>query len=187
MEATSHSNDPAAAFEALFRAHHDDLFRFCLRRVGADAARDVVAEVFLVAWRRRADMPPGAERLWLFRVAANVIANQLRGARRRDRLRRRVSAEPQSPAPEARDPGESIPTSLSVRQVLASLPAHEQEALRLTEWDQFDIAEAAAVAGCTRATFRVRLHRARRRLAERLVEPQAGPSMTSTETEDVIL
>jgi RNA polymerase sigma factor (sigma-70 family) len=65
---------------------------------------------------------------------------------------------------------DALDDALRVRQMLATLPPLEQEALRLTEWDQFDIGEAAVIAGCSRATFRVRLHRARRRLARRLSE-----------------
>src|SRR5579859_601782 len=87
-------SDSGVPFESMFRAHYDDLTRFALRRVGPDAAADVVADVFAVAWRRRQDVPAGAERLWLFGVAANVIANEHRSAQRRTRLLRRITAEP---------------------------------------------------------------------------------------------
>jgi RNA polymerase sigma factor (sigma-70 family) len=43
-------------FEALFRAHYGAVYRYSTRRVGATAAGDVAAEVFLVAWRRRGDL-----------------------------------------------------------------------------------------------------------------------------------
>jgi RNA polymerase sigma-70 factor, ECF subfamily len=54
---------------------------------------------------------------------------------------------------------------LAVLAALATLRPDDQEALRLTEWEQLDIAAAAQVMGCSAATFRVRLHRARRRFA----------------------
>ena len=54
--------------EALFAAHHRELHRFAARRVGPDDAQDVVADVFVVAWRRRDDVPDGAARAWLFAV-----------------------------------------------------------------------------------------------------------------------
>jgi hypothetical protein len=44
----------------------------------------------------------------------------------------------------------------------------------LVGWEGLDAAVAARVAGCSLATFRVRLHRARRRLAKAL-EDNAGP------------
>jgi RNA polymerase sigma-70 factor (ECF subfamily) len=66
-----------------------------------------------------------------------------------------------------------------VLAALATLPAQAQEALRLTEWEQLDDATAARVAGCSTAAFKVRLHRARRRLARALAQ-QAGPARSAT-------
>lgn len=71
------------AFEAIFRAHHDELLRFAVRRVGEDAAADVVADVFLVAWRRRREVPTDAVRLWLFGIAVSLIRTERRGQLRR--------------------------------------------------------------------------------------------------------
>jgi RNA polymerase sigma-70 factor (ECF subfamily) len=57
--------DQVARFEQLFAAHYGDLMRFATRRVGADAAGDVVSSTFLIAWRRLADVPAGQGRAWL--------------------------------------------------------------------------------------------------------------------------
>lgn len=187
MEATDAGDElrvdlATAAFEAAFRANHDDLFRYAVRRVGPDAADDLVADVFLVAWRRRAEVPAGAERLWLFGVAANLVANVRRGQARRERLLTRMAGEP---VDDERDLGEAVSAAAQVRAVLATLSDLEQEALRLTEWEQLALGEAAQVAGCSQATFRVRLHRARRRLAARLadIDPELGrPAVTTRAT-----
>ncbi|MFG2049725.1 RNA polymerase sigma factor [Micromonospora sp. NPDC048935] len=77
-------------------------------------AADVVAETFLVAWRRRQDMPVGGEaRLWLYGVARRVLANQHRGGVRRqrlgERLRQQISAA-------VTDPGSEVPERLSPRR-----------------------------------------------------------------------
>lgn len=45
-------------FRRLFDEHRTTVFRFAPRRVGPDMAEDVLAETFLVAWRRLQDMPP---------------------------------------------------------------------------------------------------------------------------------
>lgn len=65
-------------------------------------------------------------------------------------------------APARTELDEQVTTGVVARAALASLPVTEQEALRLTEWDGLSIGEAARVAVCSPATFRVRLHRARR-------------------------
>lgn len=66
------------SFEALVRASYDDLLRFAVRRVGVHDAADVVADVYLAAWRRRS-VVTDLDRLWLFGVATRVIANRNRG------------------------------------------------------------------------------------------------------------
>jgi RNA polymerase sigma-70 factor (ECF subfamily) len=58
--------------------------------------------------------------------------------------------------------------------VLHELAPAEREALRLTEWERLTPAEAARVTGCSAATFRVRLHRARRHFAAHLAADETG-------------
>jgi RNA polymerase sigma-70 factor, ECF subfamily len=54
--------------------------------VGIDAAGDVVAETFLIAWRRLPEVPAQQARAWLYATARQVIANELRARQRRNRL-----------------------------------------------------------------------------------------------------
>ena len=57
-------------FEALYAAHYQAIAGYVLRRVAADEADDVIAQVFTVAWRRFGEVPaPPGDRLWLFGVA----------------------------------------------------------------------------------------------------------------------
>jgi len=158
------------AFSVLVESTYADLLRYAARRVGPDAAADVVADVFLVAWRRRDAMPADAARLWLFGVAHRVVANHLRGELRRERLAARLASEPPDPALGHPDGAADADV---VRAALGRLRDSEQEALRLTEWEQLSIEEAAAVVGISRGAFRVRLHRARRRLAAELADTRS--------------
>ncbi|MEV4259420.1 RNA polymerase sigma factor, partial [Spirillospora sp. NPDC049652] len=82
-------------FEDLYAENRAKVLGYALRRTGdpQDAA-DVVAETFLVAWRRLDDVPPGDEaRLWLYGVARRVLAGQRRGERRRSALGARLRSE----------------------------------------------------------------------------------------------
>ena len=59
----------------------------------------MIADVFLVAWRRLDEAPVGDDaRLWLYGVARRVLANHRRGERRRiqlaDRLRSDLAGRP---------------------------------------------------------------------------------------------
>ncbi|MCW3017458.1 MAG: subfamily polymerase sigma-24 subunit, partial [Solirubrobacterales bacterium] len=61
------AENPTDRFRQLFAAAERDLLAYALRRVDrAEDAADIVAETFLVAWRRLDDVPAGDEaRLWL--------------------------------------------------------------------------------------------------------------------------
>jgi RNA polymerase sigma-70 factor (ECF subfamily) len=75
--------DPDDGFAELWDAHYDDVLSYAARRVDHETARDVAAETFLIAWRRRDDIPADRPFPWLLNVAWNVLANEARGHRRR--------------------------------------------------------------------------------------------------------
>jgi RNA polymerase sigma-70 factor (ECF subfamily) len=128
------------------------------------AAEDVAAETFLVTWRRL-DAIPGDPLPWLLGIARHIIQHEVRSSRRRDRLAARVGAQPRSPEEPAEDPS---PAAGEVLVVLERLSERDREVLLLTTWDGLDQRRAAAVLGCSRTAFAVRLHRARARLARAL-------------------
>ena len=75
-------------FRRLYAVNFEALLAYAMRRVEQpEDASDVVAETFLVAWRRSGDLPPDDEvRLWLYGVARRVLANHHRAGTRRERL-----------------------------------------------------------------------------------------------------
>ena len=90
-----------ARFEALFREHHSAVQCYARRRVPPGVVDDIVAETFLVVWRRLDDVPEPALP-WLLTVARNVAGTDRRGAVRRERLWLKA----QSGHVEGYDPGE---------------------------------------------------------------------------------
>lgn len=151
------------AFEALYTAHYQAIAGYVLRRVPADEADDVIAQVFTVAWRRFDDVPPApADRPWLFGVARNSVADQQRSQRRRLHLRARLSQDVATAgwqAPAADLSGD--PSGEQVRAVMSALRPADREALQLVLWDELSHAEAAAVLGCSPNAFELRYRRAR--------------------------
>ena len=124
-------------------------------------ANEVVAETFLIAWRKLESVP--VEPLpWLLNVAGKVLANRRRADRRRDLFVRTLREAPTF------DPTDAVSTRVAIEQAIERLPHAEREALKLTIWDGLDVRGGAIAAGCSRATFSVRLHRARRRLMKEL-------------------
>src|ERR1700748_2641964 len=84
--------DPRERFEALYLAYAGRVRAFARRRTTAYDADDVVAEVFLAAWRRLDDVPP-APLPWLLGVARGVLANRRRAMARGGALRERLINE----------------------------------------------------------------------------------------------
>jgi len=160
-------------FDALYAAHRDDVWRYFRRRAPADH-EDLVTEVFLVAWRRREDVP--REPLpWLYGVARKVLANHRRAGDRRAALTERAAAHAATAAP---DLAEAVGLRADLARALAALPDHDRELVLLVAWEGLTLAEAAAALGCRRGAAAVRLHRARRRLHTALHD-ESGPSLAS--------
>jgi len=155
--------DPEAWLAALWDEHSGRVQAYLLRRSDPDTAQDLLSETFLVAWRRIAEVPDAALP-WLLVVARNLAANAERAERRRHALATAlVRLERAAPAlPGA--PEELVVERDTLLRALAGLAEAERESLLLVAWDGLSPAQAAEVAGCSRATLHVRLHRARRRM-----------------------
>ena len=173
----------------LYERHAPAVHRYALRRSDPDTAEEVTAQVFLVAWRRREELPD--EPLpWLYGVARRALADQRRGASRRVRLRDRIEGETataravaaadsggdagglQAPQPELAD--------RDLAGALNRLSRADREALLLRYWEELEPAQIARVMGCSRAAAAVRLHRARGRLRRGLEERAAAQADPGT-------
>lgn len=169
------SADPfAERFELLYRDAYDDVLRFVRRRHPGDGAEDVVADAFLVAWRRFEQIPAerGDARAWLFGIARRTIANAHRSQRRHGALAVRLrGAAPMSEGAES----EGSELRIDVARAWSRLSAGQQETLSLDVLEQLTSPQAARVLGITAVAYRLRLSRARRALRSQL-EPATPPS-----------
>jgi RNA polymerase sigma-70 factor (ECF subfamily) len=151
-------------FTAIYEANYHRILGYALRRVSREEADDVVAETFLVAWRRLDEVPDGdGARLWLYGTARRVLANQERSRRRRVRLAERARHD-------VVPLGEEIAGS-STADAFSRLRHADRELLALVAWEGLGAAEIARVYGCSANAVRIRLHRARRRLRREFARP----------------
>lgn len=175
-------------FETVCDATYAAVLRFVQRRVHPSHAEDVVADVFVVAWRRIADLPEDAEeaRAWLFGIARRVLLAAHHGEQRRQALTVRIADDQVSRLQGAGSPGSAPDPLLAIEHVdLARAwrrlsPVH-QESLALVAWDDLTSTQAAAVLGISPVAFRLRLSRARRVLRHHLGHPartHAAPAAT---------
>lgn len=159
-------------FEQLFRETRADLLAYIMRRSpNAEDAADVLAETYLIAWRKLDGIPTGERaRLWLFGVARNLIMKGASQRRSRQSLVERLAAELRS-AHAPHIPIDDERTS-ALRAAVAALPERDQELVMLTAWEGLTPKQIAAVVGTPVNVVRVRLHRARARLKRDLTKPQ---------------
>ena len=149
-----------AWFETLFRDHATAVFRYLARRAGVQEAEDLAADVFTTAWRRRSDVPQGAELPWLYRTAGFVLANHQRKGRPVP-----VEQLPDAPDDDV-DPANLAIADDEVREVRATLSPRDRRILLLVAWDGLGGDELAEVLGVSRGGADAALSRARARLRE---------------------
>ncbi|MFE7332965.1 RNA polymerase sigma factor [Streptomyces sp. NPDC057565] len=164
-------------FTEMYRQHYGAVDAYVRRRILADHSADLVAEVFLVAWRRLGDVPADAELPWLYGVARNALANAYRSHERRLRLVELLAAQPHR---DTGDHSDLVAQQEAIATVFDGLNENDQEVLRLILWDNLTLPQAAKALGCTIPTLQVRLHRARKRLRRGIdVLAESGPVLSS--------
>lgn len=159
------SDGPATSREGRFtdlaQVVADPMRRYLVRRTDPEMAQDVLADAFLVVWRRLDDVPDDDPVPWCIGVARGCLANARRAARRQQRLVHRLGQQPREPRGPALDDAD-------LYDALDRLSVQDRELVRLWAWEQLAPQEIAVVLGVTPNAARIRLHRARTRLADLL-------------------
>ncbi|MER6221601.1 sigma-70 family RNA polymerase sigma factor [Streptomyces sp900105755] len=159
-----------ARFESLAHVVAEPLHRYLLRRTAPDMVEDVLSETMLVLWRRidrvpglGTAAPPDRDDVlpWCYGVARGCLANARRADGRRLRLVERLMHT--QPAPAAADTDHS-----DLHVALAALGELDREVVRLWAWEELAPRQIAEVTGLTPNAVSMRLHRAKKKLAERL-------------------
>lgn len=148
----------AAWFDRLFQEHARAVTRYVARRASPNDVEDLAADVLAIAWRRRTDVPEGAELPWLYRTAAYVLANHRRKARPV------LMEEGWDGVDDDSDPADLALADDQARRALQSLTARDRQILLLHAWDGLDGADLGAVLGISRGGAEAALSRARARL-----------------------
>ena len=154
-------------FGELFDRHAPAIFRYVTRRLGPDAADDIVAETFLTAFRRRNryDTAHPNAGPWLYGIATKLISHHRRDEVRFFRAIARTGVDPAAD-PVADRVTERVAASAVRRQLadaVADLSAVHRDVLLLTAGGlAYD--EVAGALGIPVGTVSSRLTRARRKI-----------------------
>ncbi|MER6817732.1 RNA polymerase sigma factor [Spirillospora sp. NPDC000708] len=167
-ELIDRSRNQPEAFSGIYERHSRRLWGYVARRLGPDAADDIVSETFLIAFRRRGDYDLTREDAgpWLFGIVVRLVGNHWRSEIRMHRAFARSGFEPLvtdaldervADAVTAKAQGPRLATAL------ATLSERDREPL-LLRTGGMSCKEIADVLDIPVGTVRSRVHRARRTL-----------------------
>ncbi len=148
------------AFGELFWRHNGSVHSYLARRAGRDVADDLVADVWLRAFRGRAkfDLDYPDARPWVYGIARNVLNAHWRQLAKSPPLELAAISDPWPDLEEHLDENER---RTSLLKALDSLTFDEREVLLLVAWEQLSAAQIALMLHIPASTVRNRLHRAR--------------------------
>ena len=175
--------DPAQ-FDALYRRYLAQVYSYAFYELGDHhEAEDATERTFLAALtnldrfeeRARPADGEGAStfRVWLFRIARNVVANQRRGRRRHPQAPIEAAALVADPFDVERTATMNDEAAAAWRAV-GRLPADRRRAIVLRFVEEMSTAEIAGVLGRSEGAVRVLIHRALRTVARDLGRAGAG-------------
>lgn len=149
--------------EALFVAHHRQLFRYLCQAVGQpELARDLTQDVFVRVSRATVpDAPAQQVRAWLFRIARNLAVDH----HRQRASRPEVVAEVETPKAATQH------LAFVVNQTLARLADLDRDVFLMREVAGLSYDEIAGACDVSADAVRSRLRRTRLQLREWLAEP----------------
>ncbi|MDH2430362.1 RNA polymerase sigma factor [Sphaerisporangium sp. TRM90804] len=165
------SVDQPELFATVFDRHAGEIFQYVARRLGPGPAEDVVAEVFLVAFRSRAryDRARPDARPWLYGMATNLTSQHRRAERRRIRAMSRVAADrPGSFDDRSAERVTAEQLQPRLARVLSRLSPGERDLLLLVAWTDLSYEDVAQALGVPIGTVRSRLHRVRAKVRRSL-------------------
>ncbi|MCU1410625.1 MAG: uncharacterized protein JWR04_1332 [Rhodoglobus sp.] len=165
---------PDAQFERAYIQFLPAVSGYLYRRVPRQAVEDLAADVFAIAWRKRASVTSGEELPWLYRIAANVVANH-----RRKEASGSVLLASLRPADSAPSAEEIVVADASLGEAWRHLRPAEREVLSLALVEELAPAEVAIALGVSVNAATIRVHRAKKRLRELLPE-ESLPSSERT-------
>lgn len=150
-------------FEDLYRRYAPDVYRFALYLSGSPAqAEDLASETFVRVWTARDNIRTASVKAYLFTIARNLHVDGRRREARNVELPELLFDPSPGPDVEAQDK-QALDTVL---RALQQIPEVDRAALLMRAQDGLPYEEIAAALGIPLASARVKVHRARLRLAD---------------------
>lgn len=164
----------ADAFVSVYSQHLPAIGGYLARRVESRFVEDLAADVFAIAWRKHDRVAAGEELPWLYRIAAHVVANHRRKQAVNASFLAGFRAVDSAPAAE-----DIVIADQTLAAAWARLRARDREVLGLAILDDLPITSIAATLGISPNAVSIRIHRAKKALADLLGETDEPDSERS--------
>lgn len=153
-------------FGALYDALKRPVHAFAARRVGPEAAKDVVSETFEVVWRKRDEFPGdrAAWPSWVVGIAKNKVLQELQRRTRKHHDNRFVQDWTVEPVTD--DTSHVVLDSVESQRIYRELSPAEKHLFDIAFFRDLRPSEAAAVLGISTSAFTTRVSRLRQRLRD---------------------
>lgn len=150
-------------FEALYKRHARDLYRFAFYLCGNHAeAEDIVSETFVRAWNAPVRIRVLTAKAYLFTIARNYFLQRARRAWRHTELDEELRDPSLGPLARAQQKGDLT----RVLHALRALPEVDRSALLMCALEEMPYQEIAEALGLTVPAVKTKIHRARLKLAQ---------------------
>ncbi|MEO8361839.1 MAG: RNA polymerase sigma factor [Vicinamibacteria bacterium] len=150
-------------FEDLYQRYAGDVYRFALYLSGSPAhAEDIASETFVRVWTVRDTLRAASVKAYLFTIARNLHNDGHRRTARYAELPELLPDPAPGPDVEAQDRQALAKVLLALQQI----PEIDRAALLMRAQDGLSYEEIATTLGISLAAVKVKIHRARLRIAE---------------------
>lgn len=159
--------------DQLFQSYYGQVYAYCYRHTGhREAAQDLTQETFLAAWRAIDRCPPGFEKQWLARIAANKAKDYLRSAWVRKMNTPGDEVLALEGAPPGSQPEQQVLDTLGeeeLTQMILDLREPYKTPCRLVLLEQHTAAQAAQLCGRPPKTVEAQVYRGKKMLAQQIL------------------
>ena len=177
MSAFANESPGPIDFSALYRAHARDVHRFALFLSGdASLADDIVSETFVRAWHARSRLDLATVKAYLFAIARNLYLQQLRREKRLGPLDDGLA----DPGPGPHERMRARRDLDAVMAALQQLPELDRAAVLMRADEEMPYEEIAKALGISVSSAKVKVHRARLKLAEARGRGERSPEKEGT-------
>ena len=170
-------------FRDLYTALRDSVFTFAVRRVGPEAAKDVVSETFEVAWRRRGEAPDDRSVWagWIVGIAKNKVLQEYQRRTRKHHDNRFVEDWVGSETSSVEDVARAVVDSIDGQRVYRDLTPAEQRLFDVAFFRELTVEQAAGVLSISPSAYTTRVARLRARIRELHDDGPRGTDVVATQ------